>query len=451
MADENQNNPNTKSDEEYSLDWLFDEQEEEEDVKAKKQEAEDIFWKHWGNDSPVSSVASSTTEKSTSSEDEFDWFLGQQQPAPQPNQTPASSQPSVANVSNSQPNSQSTNTTPTSNKPTAQGIKVATAKIPASSVNGSKSTVNMQQQSEKVGNSANSIQNNQIDQLAQHRDTIVLENNNNSPKTTGASNKIIATCITIALLSLGIAVYIGYQLFISNKTCYHSKVVLAQTHIGQSLLVNIEDKKRGQDLLNKGYINGRISYLLYTILKPGETFVDVGAGYGYYSLYASRIVGPNGMVYSIEGDKYAASMLSASMRLNNIGNVAVYNNTLYNRIVNEPIPNGYNSELQITSLDAILPDLHSVSLMHVNTGGNEAQVILGAKSIIMQSPNIRIITNMTKESFVNSNAATAFSQIANLGFKFWIINENDNNLKPVNNLSEIQELDECSVLIARGM
>jgi len=35
-------------------------------------------------------------------------------------------------------------------------------------------------------------------------------------------------------------------------------------------------------------------------LKPGQTFVDVGSGGGYYTIPAARIVGPGGRVYGID-------------------------------------------------------------------------------------------------------------------------------------------------------
>ena len=36
--------------------------------------------------------------------------------------------------------------------------------------------------------------------------------------------------------------------------------------------------------------------LIRSLLQPGDTFVDVGANIGYYSVLASRLVGRNGSV-----------------------------------------------------------------------------------------------------------------------------------------------------------
>lgn len=56
-------------------------------------------------------------------------------------------------------------------------------------------------------------------------------------------------------------------------------------------------------------------------LTPGDTFVDVGANIGYYSLLASRIVGRTGRVYSIEGSPTIFALLQANTALNHVDNV----------------------------------------------------------------------------------------------------------------------------------
>ncbi len=457
MAEENQNNKNTKSDDEYSLDWLFDDHEEEEDIKAKKQEAEDIFWKHWGNDS-ASSAATTSTAKKSPADEEFDWFLGQKQPAkPDQETTTTEGQPMV--VDKSQSNTYSDNTG-NSNPPSSQnGIKVATAKVPASSVNSNLGDKSQHKQQQTKKNDPINLPN---DQASQSDGSGINTTNDNINSSSGSGNlrssysrSIIILCLLITLLSLGAAGYAGYTLLATSKTCYNSKIVLAQTYIGQPLLVNIDDQKRAAAILEQGYTDGRISHLLYTMLKPGDMFVDVGAGYGYQSLYASRIVGVNGKVYSIEPDKYTASMLGASMRLNGINNVFVYNSIIYSEVKDGETNNAETNNLNnnnpspLTTLDLLLPQLNSVSLIYINTNGNINQVIFGAKRVIIQSPNIKIVVNITKESFSVYNAAAAFTQLANLGFKFWIVNQNDSNLRPVNSLSEIEQLEESSVLIAR--
>jgi FkbM family methyltransferase len=52
--------------------------------------------------------------------------------------------------------------------------------------------------------------------------------------------------------------------------------------------------------IRHGYYEPELTELLVRTLRPGMRFVDVGAHFGYYSLLASRLVGPTGLVESFE-------------------------------------------------------------------------------------------------------------------------------------------------------
>ena len=65
-------------------------------------------------------------------------------------------------------------------------------------------------------------------------------------------------------------------------------------------------------------------------LKPGQTFVDVGASVGYYTLLASKLVGSTGKVYSFEPAEESQQVLARNLAENEIKNVVVYNCALSN-------------------------------------------------------------------------------------------------------------------------
>jgi FkbM family methyltransferase len=58
------------------------------------------------------------------------------------------------------------------------------------------------------------------------------------------------------------------------------------------------------------------------LLKPGMTFVDVGANWGYFSLLAAHKVGPGGRVISLEPDPRIFSSLSANIARNAMRRIA---------------------------------------------------------------------------------------------------------------------------------
>ncbi|MCA9198135.1 MAG: FkbM family methyltransferase, partial [Planctomycetales bacterium] len=56
--------------------------------------------------------------------------------------------------------------------------------------------------------------------------------------------------------------------------------------------------------------------LLQRLLAAGQTFVDVGANWGYFSLLASQFVGANGTVLSCEPDPRLYTLLQSNLQRN---------------------------------------------------------------------------------------------------------------------------------------
>jgi FkbM family methyltransferase len=63
--------------------------------------------------------------------------------------------------------------------------------------------------------------------------------------------------------------------------------------------------------------------LLTSWLQPGDVFYDLGANVGYFTLVASRLVGPAGHVYAIEPSPTTARALRANVERNALANVTV--------------------------------------------------------------------------------------------------------------------------------
>ena len=74
------------------------------------------------------------------------------------------------------------------------------------------------------------------------------------------------------------------------------------------------------------YLTGRweplITRYIQTHLKRGDTFIDVGANIGYYSLLASRIVASSGHVFAVEASPSIYSRLVRNIKLNDFTNVS---------------------------------------------------------------------------------------------------------------------------------
>jgi FkbM family methyltransferase len=65
--------------------------------------------------------------------------------------------------------------------------------------------------------------------------------------------------------------------------------------------------------------------LLERLIRPGMTFVDVGAYIGYFTILASGFVGSGGRVYAFEPDDLAYHYLLRNVAVNGCGNAVTIN------------------------------------------------------------------------------------------------------------------------------
>lgn len=67
------------------------------------------------------------------------------------------------------------------------------------------------------------------------------------------------------------------------------------------------------------------SFVVEQLLAPGDVFLDVGANIGYYSLLASKLVGPLGRVVAVEASPKTFGVLCKNIQLNNAKNINAVN------------------------------------------------------------------------------------------------------------------------------
>ena len=79
----------------------------------------------------------------------------------------------------------------------------------------------------------------------------------------------------------------------------HLRPELEVSAIGGKLLVDTRDVV-GRVLTASGVWEPHITEAFRTCLAAGDVCVDIGAHVGYYTLLASRLVGPSGRVYAFE-------------------------------------------------------------------------------------------------------------------------------------------------------
>ncbi|MEU9246925.1 FkbM family methyltransferase [Streptomyces sp. NPDC048385] len=137
-------------------------------------------------------------------------------------------------------------------------------------------------------------------------------------------------------------------------------------------------------------------------LRPGDTFVDVGANIGYFSVLASRQVGPSGRVVAIEASTDFHARLMENLSANECHNVRCVNSavshtreklTFYleqatnlgaTSIVRPARSPESHFEMAAEPLPAILTDdeLRGARIVKIDVEGAEAAVVEGLSPVL---------------------------------------------------------------------
>lgn len=148
-----------------------------------------------------------------------------------------------------------------------------------------------------------------------------------------------------------------------------------------------------------------ISAFVRQRLSEGDTFVDVGSHVGYYSLIASRHIGPTGRVVAIEASPTIFQQLQSNLAMNHTSNVRALNMAAAAqagslKVHRGPVWNlGWTTTLAGSDLplecevpalpvdEIVTPDeRRKIRLIKVDVEGTERELFGGLLKIIEQAP-----------------------------------------------------------------
>jgi len=92
---------------------------------------------------------------------------------------------------------------------------------------------------------------------------------------------------------------------------------------GARMTVRTSDQV-GRVLATSGVWEPHVTAAFRALLTEGDVCVDAGAHIGYFTLIASRLVGPTGRVYALEPEDETYSALRANLDLNAAHNVSAF-------------------------------------------------------------------------------------------------------------------------------
>lgn len=150
-----------------------------------------------------------------------------------------------------------------------------------------------------------------------------------------------------------------------------------------------------------GYTESSLLRWLSATVRPGQTWLDVGAHYGYTALALARLVGPSGRVFAFEPVPSTAECLRETRRLNRLDHLRVlplglaepdnagYMNVDLERGMANPLTEAPSRVRTVTTvcLDDIWDDLSEgdprVDGVKMDVQGMELHALQGMRSALM--------------------------------------------------------------------
>jgi len=177
--------------------------------------------------------------------------------------------------------------------------------------------------------------------------------------------------------------------------------------------------------------------LIRKCLGAGDTYIDIGANYGIFSILASRVVGPQGRVICFEPNPQVHRVLQAMLAINHITNCEALNLALSDAagaltlsgadehtgtFTLRPLEAAAQSvQVQAVRGDDIFApmELRGRVLMKIDTEGFEHHVLRGLDSTLARYPRLAVCVEVTDAWLkqTGSSAAQLFADFAARGFK----------------------------------
>jgi FkbM family methyltransferase len=187
----------------------------------------------------------------------------------------------------------------------------------------------------------------------------------------------------------------------------------------------------------RSHYEPELSYL-ERFLSPGDTFVDIGASFGIYTLAAARLVGQIGQVLSFEPGQAAFRVLVENIQLNGLSNVRPLSIALSDsegglRLYHyaDPSRNSLGStgdaerpfeEVSVESLDAVLKRMQvkRVKLIKMDVEGAEELVLRGAGQCLnTNKPTVLFEVNQEASKALDLRSTGAWDCLKSIGYSFY--------------------------------
>ena len=229
-------------------------------------------------------------------------------------------------------------------------------------------------------------------------------------------------------------------------------------HIGHTRLVGLQHRFTvrtdygcftgdSSDMLSRyvyyfGLWEPGVTQLIKQRLRPGDTFVDVGANTGWYTLLAAHSVGTTGRVVAIEASPSNFLRLQENVSNNRLNNVRLVNEAVWSSESLLPLFQGPPSHSGVSTVlpsfakrkrcelagqvyarrlpDLLSPDeIATLRVLKIDVEGSEREVLLGMEPMLDSVPrDLEIFLEVNPAEY---DPAEFLRPLRKRGFRFWIM------------------------------
>ena len=257
-----------------------------------------------------------------------------------------------------------------------------------------------------------------------------------------------------ALRSYLMSTFIGdvyIYCFRSEKTFDKDHVITHLASSDKKIIVNAKDRCVCRSIRVTGYWEKKNTRILMNLVKPGQTILEVGANYGYYTLNFAKQLKGKGKIISYEANPAVFKYLEQSVKLNRDEELIrlmpfaasdkksetflVYDlaNIGGGQIVTPGSPefdqckaSQYCLPVKSTLIDEDLKDIPHIDLIKIDAEGSEIRALKGAENLIDRSPDLIIVMEWAPEALKKFGDVKGFVKfLTDKGFRFWYIDQAD--------------------------
>ena len=202
--------------------------------------------------------------------------------------------------------------------------------------------------------------------------------------------------------------------------------------------------------------------VIQTLLKPGMTFVDLGAHIGYFALLGAQAVTDTGRVFAFEPTPDTCRTLDLNCQANGLSHriqvepLAISDapgtvrfvcepSSTSNKIVADSTPSERVIEAECTSLDAYFESQGwpRVDLIKMDVEGAELAAFRGMAELSRRNPNLKLIFEYLHQHLEDHSVTPQmlFTQLTELGFtKFRVLCHKGWDIHLPDDLSRVHQM-----------